>query len=221
MFVSPKGYAQAPRSGVATMFRTIPHKVIGAALAASLLMPAAAIACSIEAPTPNARPIPKADSVLPTRHDGRREAWGLRPVWRSIRPSLMATTRVVGGSRDGQPGTAQRSARTLRFLANVGSGSRRWYDDLDPATTCDARGRQVYTQPRLLARETKRAVFVTFVTRRLPDPAGCVSWAPGDPPLSGDQVVLVGSCDDVATAATRLRRPIGDRNVVLGWFAPA
>jgi hypothetical protein len=134
-----------------------------------------------------------------------------------MRPSLSGGVRVAGSERE-RWGVARRSQRLLQFTGLHRYGARRWYDDADPGTTCARRGQQVYAQPRLVVRQTPKAVFATFVTRRQPDPAGCVSWAPGDAPLPGDQLMVVGSCDDVAFGQVLLRQPIGMRNLVLDGF---
>lgn len=186
-----------------------------------LIAPSVAIACSIAAPSMNAKPVPRSEVVVPIRHEGARAAWGMRGSWRSIQPSLASRVRVGGGSRDGTWGLARRSQRVLHFHALHRHAARRWYDDTDPATTCSRRGEPVYTRPRLVVRQTERAVFATVVTRRQPDPIGCVSWAPGDAPLPGNQsVVAEHSCADTAFGKVVLKRPVGDRRIVLDRFGP-
>ncbi len=168
----------------------------------ALAAPSGAIACGI-AKGPAVR-VPASERVAPIRHDSKIGAWGVLASWRSLRPEPL--------------NTVQRSQRLITFISTHNFGARRWYDDTDPNTSCPKRGQQVYTAPRLIARQGERAVFVTFVTRRRADPAGCVSWAPGDAPLPGDQVIISGSCDDLAYGRIRLAKPIGDRNLVLVRF---
>jgi hypothetical protein len=194
------------------------------ALAAVLVLPSAAIACSIAAPTIGTHPATRAEIAVPIRHTSARAAWGVRDPWISIRPGLVQFVPVVGATRQGIGGVARRTQRTLGFVGGNQRGLRTWADDEDPATTCAVVGAQVYARPRLLVRETSAAVFVTFVTRRAAVvPPGCVATAPGSiaQPASSPVGASLDSCADLAIGRTTLRRPLGDRNLVLDWFAPA
>jgi hypothetical protein len=206
------------------MLHRIATIALPVALAAALVLPSAAIACSIAAPTIGTHPATRAEIAVPIRHTSARAAWGVRDPWISIRPGLVQFVPVVGAARQGVGGVARRSQRTFGFVGGNTRGLRTWADDADPTTSCAVAGEQVYSRPRLLVRETPDAVFVTFVTRRAAvDPPGCVAVSPEviAQPAGTPAGASLDSCSDLAIGRTTLQRPLGDRNLVLDWIAPA
>lgn len=80
-----------------------------------------------------------------------------------------------------------------------------YYDDEDPATTCEFAGKRVYSATRLLVHETPRAIFMTLVSRRTPGSfAGCI--------------IASTSCDDLVFRNVAFQAPIGTRKLYAVTF---
>lgn len=183
-------------------------RIAVASLVALVLLPGAALACSLAWDEPEV--VPAADIRMPVRRESSRAAWSLGDFgWVSMRPYLTGAYDVAGDSKPPRVGIAVRQQRNLSFVSDHRRGLQVFRSDADDATpACALDGQQVWTRPRLLTRVRDRAVFVVFVTRRLSgDRAGCVvKWEGG------------GACEDVAIGSVRLADPLGDRRLVLDWF---
>jgi hypothetical protein len=176
----------------------------------SLLVAApVAQACSIAINDVTPRSIEPGSIVRPISRDGSRAAWKVGPQWTSVRPGLLQLVRR--GDRDSLVGVARRDQTSLRVLASLRLDQGYYLrDDADPATAaCAIAGMRDWTDPKILVRETTRAVFVTAIARPTPgDRTGCVV----------DQQA-VSSCEPLGFATLRLDAPVGDRRIVMQRFA--
>lgn len=178
-----------------------------ATAATLLLLGGSAFGCSLA--FREAGPVQQSDVRLPIRHENLRASWGLQSGWVSIRPGVSRPVRVTGRS-ELLFGVVHRKQRTFDLLGDNPRGNLAFRDDGDPATpACELVGRAVWTQPKLLTRQTSRAVFVTFATRPIGgDRTGC----------SIGQASVINSCAELAFGSVTLDAPLGERNFVRTFF---
>jgi hypothetical protein len=167
-----------------------------------VVVPGAALACSLVARDPLEPHIARSELRFMRQHTSARGAWVQGTSWQSFGVGHDQRVQLRGMS---QPVTAAyRQQRTIR-LVSVHALNGRYYDDEDPATTCELSGQQVYSTPKLLVHETSRAVFMTLVMRRTPGSA------------SGCNIAST-SCDDLTLRTVTLDAPIGDRQLYSTTF---
>lgn len=174
-------------------------------LAALLVAPAVALGCSIAVRPPLEPRIAPADVRVLNHHRGARGAWVGSPDWISSRVSLVETIRPRFAAEPITAAFAQQ--RSLRLIASRPMDGD-YYDDEDPATTCELTGKRVYSATRLLVHETPRAIFITLVSR----------------PTSGSTAgckVMSTSCDDTVMRYVSFDAPIGERRLYAVTFASA
>lgn len=170
-------------------------------IVALLAAPAVALACS-RAAEPVSPHISIADLRFAHHHRGNRAAWVRHESWASIRIH-MAQHVQLRGMRQMVP-AAYAQQRSVRIMV-IRPGAGRYTEDPDPATTCALAGQQVWSTPRILLRETPRAIFMTAITRKTTgSTAGCG--------------VVAGSCDDLTFRTIALDAPIGDRRIYSATF---
>lgn len=187
-------------------------RIAFAAVVALLVAVPVAAACSLVVHRPADGPVMVEDVRVPTRHSTVRAAWRLRPGWRSVRPSLNAVVDVETSRGSVQRnGVTHAGATSIAVTGHDARGALQLVHDTDDATPpCALNGARAWTKPRLLTRQTGRAVFLTMATRPTPgDRTGCVVA----------RTPFVTSCHDVAFGVVRLRAALGDRRVVMQWFA--
>lgn len=164
---------------------------------AALAAPAIAAGCSIAFRPPASPHITADDLRFLHVHRSTKAAWVRGDGWTSARVGLAESIQPSFLRRPVAAAYAQQ--RGLNLIAARGFDGV-YYDDEDPATTCELQGRRVYSATRLLVRETSRAIFITLASHRTPgSSAGCI--------------VSSTSCDDLVFRSVRFAAPIGDREI--------
>lgn len=175
-------------------------------LVLSLVAPAVALGCSIVATPPLTPHIARGDLRPGVQVERSRAAWGIaHPSWQTAGTTLVQQVRVPGSRRVVTAAFRQQSSLRLSS-AWPESGSK--VTGAAPGMTCDVpEGTTTWAKPRLLVRETDRAIFVTAITRQQvtrEQAAGCG--------------FVTNSCDHAVQRTIRLAAPIGDRAVYLTRF---
>ncbi|MCW2920537.1 MAG: hypothetical protein JWL76_411 [Thermoleophilia bacterium] len=169
---------------------------------ALLVAPAIAAACSMVV-RPPAKPHIAVDDLrfLHVRRSTSAE-WVRGSGWISSRVGLIESIQPRFLRRPVAAAYAQQ--RGLNLIA-IRPLDGTYYDDEDPATTCELEGRHVYSATRLLVRETPRAIFITLASHRTPgSSAGCL--------------LASTSCDDLVLRSVTFDAPIGDREIYATTF---
>ena len=164
--------------------------------------PSAALACSLIQSEPLSPHIARTDLRVMHRHTSARGAWVRDAGWESFGLAIDQRVQLDGMRQPVQAAFAQQ--RSLRLVGTHPLNGR-YFDDEDPATTCELSGKPVYAGPKVLVHETSRAIFVTMVLRRTPgSSAGCITAST--------------SCDDITFRTITLDAAIGDRQLYSTTF---
>ncbi len=178
-------------------------------LVLGLLAPTVALGCSIVATPPLVPHISRADLRPGVSIERSRAAWRVaHPSWQTAQTTMNQQVRVPGTRR--VVNAAFRQQTSLRLSSSWPERGAKVAGPA-PGMTCDVPdGTSTWAKPRVLVRETDRAVFVTAITRQQvtrEQAAGCG--------------FVTMSCDDRVQHTIRLAAPIGDRTVYITRFAPA
>lgn len=145
------------------------------------------------------------DIRTPVSARGRAATWKVPTTWASVDPIMSQYVQIRNGKRFF--GSAFAGQTTLTIDA-FGPQDFNWLyvDDEDPATApCKLLGRNAWTNPRILVRETRARVFVAAVSAPTPgDNTGCI--------LGPDYGTR--ACPLLTRRVMRLKRPIGARKIV-------
>ena len=179
------------------------RKILVLAALFSIAAPAAALACSMVQGDPLRPRITTSDLRFMRSHEASRGAWVQSTSWVTSRLTIDQQVQVPGSTR--VHSAAFRQQRSLRlFTQDPGGGT--YTEDQDPATTCALAGQKIWSDTKVLLRETPRAIFVVAITRKTPgDATGCGT--------------SITSCDDITTRIVGLAAPIGARQVYSTTFA--
>lgn len=168
----------------------------------ALIAPATAFGCSIAAEPPLRPHIAFEDLRFRHVHEGERGAWVRSTSWVATPVYLH---RQVQLRQMRHPVTAAFAQQRSLALLIVRQGAGRYWDPSDDDATCALAGQPIWSEPKLLVRETERAVFMTAISRRTQgDTTGCGH--------------AVGSCDDLNFRTTWLDAPIGSRQLYAVTF---
>lgn len=181
----------------------LPRIAVLTCVAALLAAPSLAYACSLVQQPPLQPHIGHEDLRIRHLHQGTREAWVQSESW-VVTPVYINQQVRLRGMRSAVTATFAQARGFPVMIVRTGAG--RYTEDDDPATTCALAGQQVWSTPRLLVRETPRAIFLTAVSRR----------AQGSTEGCG---VVTGSCDDLTLRAVTLDEPIGFRQLYFTTFS--
>jgi hypothetical protein len=167
-----------------------------------VVVPSAALACSLVEAKPLQPHIARSELRFMNRHTSARGAWVGSSAWQSFGVALDQRVQLPG--MRAPVAASFRQQRTIRLISSHPLTGR-YVDDEDPNTTCELSGQQAWSTPKVLVHETARAVFITVVMKP----------AQG----SSDGCILVAtSCDDLTFRTITLDAAIGDRQLYSTTF---